>query len=292
MMKFFKNDQGFSLVQGMILAAMVAGSSLVATRLMTDQKLSQKGAESRDQIEDLNDFIYSILQNRANCSKTIVLQNDALTALNNSSHTTNVDLPFLYTSTASAATDFVIAKGRTYMNGNVTIDDMKLTFAGGVNLEIDYRRFQSTDNTRRTKNGYGPNIIRKRIPLKIQRALSGTNFESCYSVTTTKDAATSDEAGNDQLSEQLCNELSLNTVARRAFVWDATRNRCVPNLHCPTGIYTGFDSDGEVKCRNLKEWIDFSNLFDNSSAASCPTGSHIGLRVVGNKVQIFCSPTP
>src|SRR5665648_863260 len=72
MKNLFSNSNGFSLIQGMIIAAVVAGSALVATRLLGDQKLAQKGAETRDLVEELHNTLFTVLQGRENCRSTMV----------------------------------------------------------------------------------------------------------------------------------------------------------------------------------------------------------------------------
>jgi hypothetical protein len=66
------SQSGFSIVQGLIFAAVLAGSSLVATKMLTDQKHIQKGAETRDQIEQLHSTIFSLLQNSDNCKASVM----------------------------------------------------------------------------------------------------------------------------------------------------------------------------------------------------------------------------
>ena len=67
-MKFFlRNSSGFSMVQGLIIAGIIAGSSLVTTQLMNDQKKAQKTAEVKDKLEEFHQTLYSTLQHKQNC---------------------------------------------------------------------------------------------------------------------------------------------------------------------------------------------------------------------------------
>lgn len=71
MRRLLSSEHGFSMVQGLVFAGVLAGSSLVATRLFTDQKKALKGSETRDQIEQLHQNIFTTLQNPDNCTATV-----------------------------------------------------------------------------------------------------------------------------------------------------------------------------------------------------------------------------
>jgi hypothetical protein len=68
--RLLRSQTGFSIIQGMMLAAAVAGMAYVGTKLTTDQKLAQKGAESKGRVEQLHSMIYSIMQNKVHCTET------------------------------------------------------------------------------------------------------------------------------------------------------------------------------------------------------------------------------
>ncbi len=70
--KFFKNQLGFSLIQGMVLAAAVAGMAYVGTMTTSDLKLAQKTAESQLRVDQLHKTIYAILQDKGNCERTFL----------------------------------------------------------------------------------------------------------------------------------------------------------------------------------------------------------------------------
>jgi hypothetical protein len=290
-MKWFKKESGFSLVQGLVIAAIVAGSSLVATRLLTDQKLAQKGAETRDQVEELHNLIYSVLQNRLNCKETMV------------GNTLQVALSASGTATATHAltrirtkdADVVIT-GQRYMNENVELKSMTLLgqTGGQRNLQIVYERLRGAEGER-TKSGYGAKEIRKTITLRIQRETTGTvgAFSSCYALSggkSSQNATNSTETGND-ITKQMCEEMN-PTTGTKAFVWDEANSICRPNAQCPGNqIYTGIDSLGTVKCRNIEDWMDFNQVLDPTAPASCPNGAQVRFEIdnVSSKVRIVCS---
>lgn len=303
-MRFFRNSSGFSMVQGMVLAGIIAGSSLVATKLMTEQKKALKGAETRDQIEELNDLIYTVLQVRLNCRQTMVL-NSLQTNLG-----ATPGIPDYYSingiSTHDAATgEFVAQAGGTYMNNNVFIKSITLrepnTGAPGGprigtrNLEIVYERLNGTDATKRTKIGTGGKEIKKIITISIQKNPTDGSFTGCNAVMGDKadmNGIASNETGND-LSKEMCNELN-SGGGKTVFVWDEANSICKPDAACPAGeIYTGFDTLGRVYCRNIRDWMDFNNVLD-STPPTCNPGDNvrfeINTAVTPNKVRIICTP--
>lgn len=287
MKKLFKNQSGFSLIQGIILSGVVAGSSLVATRMLTDQKLAQKGAETRDQVEDLNNSIATVLQNRLNCKQTMV-SNGLQVSLGSSTS----DIPLNNISTKDAV---VFQAGQNYMNGNIQLDRMvlKAPVAGSRKLEIYYERLNRNE---RTKTGYGAKEIKKVVDLRIQKEPGSGVFSGCYSTTSGKAAmngTASNEIGTD-ISKQMCDELNNNgsTSVRTLFRWDEANSICKPDASCPSNqIYTGVDTNGVVKCRNIEDWMDFNEVLD-PTAPNCPIGSSVRFQIdtATKKVKIVCSP--
>jgi len=299
-MRFLNNQSGFALIQGMVVASVLAGSALLATRLLTDQKAAQKGAETRDQIEQLHSIIYSTLQNKDHCSATYWENGltatplaDGTTAYNLTSIRTqsgpgvNITAP---TSVADRPILFQVNSGatidptKTYMNNNVTISSMKLTHFPGTTptppseLVITYNRL---DTVAGTKTGYGGKSIVKKIPIVIQR---GPNIISCYAV----DVSTS--TGNVLNAKDTCTSLG------NFFSWDTALNTCkLNNSTCGTGtglIFMGVNSNGDPICRSIDSGMDFSNLIDptGSSCDTAPAGTatNVKFKVVGDKVQIQC----
>jgi hypothetical protein len=283
--KFLMNQLGFSLVQGMIIAGVVAASSLVATRLLTDQKLAQKGAETRDQIDDLHNIIYSVLQSRLDCRETMVVNGlQGLLGASTTAHPLN--------SISSTDAVLYVANG-IYMNNNVRIASILLnapSVADGTRrLDITYARLNA-GAADRTKSGYGAKDIRKSITLRIQKEPATGAFSACYAITDDKanamNATTSSELGND-LSRDMCFEMN-GGGGQTVFTWDEANSICRPSAACPANqIYTGFDSVGAVKCRDIRAWMDFNSII-GPPPASCPPGSTVGLQIVGQTVSITC----
>lgn len=292
MLIFFRNEKGFSLVQGLVLAGIVAGSSLVATRLLTDQKIAQKGAETRDQVEDLNNLIYTVLQTRLNCKETMIRSNLQLALSASASPATTLTVNQVWTRDAMIA-----QTNGLYMGNNVQIKAMRLgPQSGGMrNLTIDYERiFTGANANVQLKQGYGSKQIRKTLTMRIQREPATGAFSSCYVLSggkSTMNATTSTETGND-ISRQLCQEMNKST-GQNAFIWDEANSICKPNSQCPADqIYTGIDSLGTAKCRNIEDWMNFNEILD-SSPPTCPANSYIGFEVDSTLkvVRLTCTST-
>lgn len=281
MKKFISPEAGFSLVQGMIIAAILAASALVATRLLSDQKMAQKSMETRDQIEDLHAIIYSTLQKRENCEATFTgnLASPVINTLKGApaiDPIANIRLPItgeIVARTYNGTLDVTDTGRNTYMNGNVLIRSMNLTYAelpnSTANLEIVYERL-SNEAGKRTKAGYGAKTIKKNITIRVQRNpfdLPNKAFVSCYALTTDKSADGSSEIGND-INEEFCTEMNNGltgdgtTTGINVFLWDPSTNTCIPNSKCPDHLtYTGFTATGTVICKSLPQ------LFQESVSA-------------------------
>lgn len=292
------SEAGFSLVQGMILAALLAGTALVATRLLSDQKMALKSMETRDQIEDLHNIIYATLQTRENCEATFVANYspNIMTAL---SGTPPIVLNEIR-SRIDAATSVVVARtfngtlntteaGRnTYMNGNVLIQSMNMTYDPSIStatLSITYERL-SDDANKRTKVGYGAKTIRKEITVRVQRDpfnLPTKPFVSCYAMT----------LGNN-INEQFCDDMRNEASPEQdLFVWDPTTNTCYPNARCNDHmIYQGFEADGDVICKPLSAVINWNTVYTGTNG-TCGPNKWIWFKASADKtkVSIECTTT-
>lgn len=318
MKKLFMNQSGFSLVQGMILAGVLAGSGLVATKMLNEQKMIQKGIETKDQIEELHNVVYSALQNNGNCSATMLANSVADDMSTGSALKT---LPINYIRTESG--DVIIQKydntqsadenlrNRTYMSGNVQIKDINVkynpaTTNGMGEIEIIYERLQSgkgaaaaDDGKRRMKSGYGGKTIKKTIGMRVQRnpVMASRPFTSCYAVTsqnTNTVPGVSAEIGNQDIGKSLCLEMISSVGAGEipAFRWDDATSSCLPNSACPSHqIYTGVSTTGAVRCRNLNEWVDFNPMIE-ATEGTCSPGQSAGFVITSTnpvRVKIRCN---
>lgn len=167
------------MVQGLIVAGIVAGSSLVTTRLMNDQKKAQKTAEVKDKLEEFHQTLYSTLQHKQNCKQTILAN-----SLNNSIVTNSaLSLTSIQTYDSGSAR-LVAVTNQKYMNNTISIKSMNLSApTGGTRtLSISYEKI-SSDNKQTGKRIYGGNSINKTITLRIQKNPSDNSFSSCYAIT-------------------------------------------------------------------------------------------------------------
>lgn len=309
MKNLFLTQKGFSLVQGMIIAGVMAGSGLVANRMLSDQKSAQRGAETRDQIEDLHAYATATMQNRANCDATFTsvgLEDDLLGAT-----ATPLDIQSIksYDSQTMTTNDVLIKHNGTqvlsgptknvYMNGNVIVKDMKTTYTPGTGqavMRVTYERLNQRDMQVRTKSGYGSKQIIKDIPLRVQRNpfAPGKPFESCYGIATAKTSDGSLEAGSD-INKELCNQMTgVNSdgshTGTAVFVWDEATSTCIPNAKCPDHlIYTGFDATGRVQCVELSSLMNPGTMI-GPTTGTCGPGKNIKFQSSADKktVSVLC----
>lgn len=277
--RFISNQSGVSIVQGLVLAAVIAGMAYIGTRMTTDQKLIAKTAESRSKIEDLHNLVYGIMQNREHCKATLTGTTVAAGATT----------PLTSIKTLGGGVPFRVQSGTNYMYlGNaVAINSINITYPPDLKdlatMTMEYSRLESDNANRRSGQGFGSKTIKKNISIKIQRKAGA--FDYCYAVETGE---------NSDLIKEFCEQLgSDGTAANAVFQWDPNNNVCVPrNLNCPSGqVFAGFDSNGQRRCYAIKDWMNFGDLIDNTGM-SCPSGSadvRFMIAPDGKHVKIYCA---
>ena len=274
------------MIQGMVIAGLVAGSALVTARLLVDQKLIQKGAESRDQIEDMNQVVFNILQEKDACSKTIK-ENNLLTSFSESgSYVMNG---------IWSKESLVFSSGGRYLAENVVIESMSLVTSSTLGTAKLYLVYEILNEDLRTKRGVAARKLRKLIELRVQKKTSDGSFSSCYAYKLGEademNATTSLESGSD-FAKEFCQEMNQGLGDQKAFYWDEVNGICKLNSECPDQkVFVGIDASGSVICKNIKEWVDFSTIMD-STPVSCPNGNKVGFQIdePTKKVKIVCTP--
>jgi hypothetical protein len=306
-MKIFMTESGFSMVQGMMLAAAVAGSSLVATRLLTDQKLAQKSAETRDQVEQLHKLVYSTLQDKDACTRTLFTGTPGILGQSPGNLALIPNPQRVNSKVGATVVEQFSLSNQRYMNNNVILDKMVLTYPGSATatLKVFYQRLTNDlAGTKKLKEGYGAKDIAKTINLKIQRdplyksgGIQTFPYTSCYAVTADSDGTANGEDGNDNLNETMCAQLNSGESGATGsfFEWDPTTATCKPkeNVCKNVGeVNTGINSNGQVECRRITEWMDTSKMIDQSSAMGCAAGQYVKVNTSGGKIKIECSNSP
>lgn len=125
--KFLRNQSGFSLIQGMILATAVAGMAYVGTKMTTDQKMLQKTADANSRVDQLHKIIYSVLQNKENCARTF-FQNGVI-PIGYSCSNSGVDVQSkCFALGGSPGAMHIIGQGACYLPGGPGPDTVCLTF--------------------------------------------------------------------------------------------------------------------------------------------------------------------
>lgn len=252
-MKRFLSDQGFSLIQVLLLSGALSATALVAIQTFRQQSQDLKEADVKDKVEQVHNMVYSILQNRNHCLKTIADSTPGgLNLTPNSSR--NLTAISLAGSTDKA---FEVGTGKRYLTGSVSIDRMELALPPDLKdlatLTIDYGRHGNKRDTTDT--------IRRTIKLSLSRS-SPILLSSCTSITATNGDI--GELGNENLSRSMCESMAL-------MVWDPDLKKCTlksTNLCPPQTIFAGLDADGNKICENLIKYVPY--LVDTSFKQSCP----------------------
>lgn len=316
MMKFI-SQQGFSILQGLILSSLLAGSALVTSKLISDQKKVAISSKSKDSVEEMTDILFNLLQHQDNCTTTLNL-NGAAGSL---SGTANINTIYHANRSASGAglpPQPVVAVNNAYFQNTISISSMRVQFPANVAnlspavLVINMRRNDSKDANLRTKDGFGGKDLTRRINLVIQRFEGSLNFKSCYAVKNSAEETSGN--GTIALLREFCQGLSMPPVLAPyeslwpAYYWNATTNTCeLDNSVCPRDFFfAGIDStglaerwDGSIvttsgvgaaRCRYVRRAINFSEFINNNGAMNCNGRSMVKWIKVGtNQVQIGCN---
>lgn len=274
------------MVQGLVMAGIVAGAALVTNQIITDQKLAQKGAETRGQLEDLHHQIYTLLQSGNICYSTMVNNNYLVVPQD-----TNLELTHGIINENGSKYEFV--PGNAYINNNIFIKNMFLLTENPANpgqriLEISYQRLMS-DFSRRTKSGFGAKHIRKTLNIRFQHNPNTGEFMSCSALQTNNELP--DEMGTD-VTKVLCEEMAGTSPDSGFFVWDDVHNVCVPQ-QCPSDkLFVGIDSNGNLHCKDIEKWMDLNVVLDQTPAQNCTPGfpARFNINNTTKKVKIHCGP--
>lgn len=238
-MKISRNwsQAGFSIIQGMMMAAGLAGMALVGTQLITQEKDALKDIETRDNIEQINTMIFSILQNRDHCLATFVSNGNSHINLapNQTKNFTTINLQ------NGGSPAFTV--GTRYLNNSVLLNGMRLQLPADLSqpgtLTLDYVRQEGT------RKGIGGENIRKVMGIVLQRS-TPTNLTACSSTL----ADNSGVATNETLTQEVCDDFDL-------MVWDPVLRTCKlkDNICAPPLVFVGIDPTGEKICRDFKSFI-------------------------------------
>jgi len=117
MLKHLTGKAGFSLIQSLFLAALVAGMALVGTKVITDMKTTAKSSQTRDDLEAFHEMIVSALLDVANCKVSYI-------SLNLPSGSRRIDL---------ADGTVLVEEGKTYVNNSIKLNGMRLQTETGNN---------------------------------------------------------------------------------------------------------------------------------------------------------------
>jgi hypothetical protein len=117
MLKNLPLQAGFSLIQSMFLASLVAGMALVGTKMVNDMKTTAKNTQSRDDLETFHEMIISSLLDVSNCKASL----NSLTLPSGSKRIYLADGTVL------------VEEGQTYVNNSIKLNGMSLQTETGTN---------------------------------------------------------------------------------------------------------------------------------------------------------------
>lgn len=258
----FKNllgKAGFSLIQSMFLAALVAGMALVGTKIVTDMKVTTKSAQTRDDLEAFHEMITSVMLDVANCKVSYP----------------QLNLPAGSRRILLADGTELVKEGGVYVNKSLKVESMVLdSTSASPGLTIQYSRLKLGTTT----TGVGAKDLKKFIPLTFVK--KGTTLDRCYL----------DQAQlTSGMIKDFCTNLSVNFMT-----WDPTTNSCKFNNHTcggiPGTIFLGIDSTGKEICKKFNEALNPSDIFALGSLSYCTNRQSLWLGIDSTgKIRMYCS---
>jgi hypothetical protein len=252
-MKSLMREQGFSLIQVLLLSSALAASALVAVQTFKQQKDILRATDTKDNVEHVHKIIYAILQNRNHCLETITHSPGSKIISPGASR----PLSTINMVDASAPA-FEVGATHLYLNNTVSIQSMELILPPNLKelatLNINYLR-------QGNHQSMGALSVTKKIMLSLQRK-SANEVQSCSSVTV-DDGAVSSELGNEFLNKEICEDFD-------TMIWDENLRVCAlkDNLCPPASIFVGLDANGDKVCKELITFLPF--LIDPSFVQTCP----------------------
>jgi hypothetical protein len=272
-----KSHSGFSTVQAIVLAGVVAAAGLVGTNLLTEQKQAIRGVEQRGNNEKFHSMIFSILKDQSYCKSSLE------ESLNGQTLSENVLFPIKhlnpFKSDGVNTPALVQTKGAGYTKDNKYLDNtlgvqkielsnLKLDQEGttyGATLSITYERLG--------KSLTGKTLTRN-IPVKIIHEKN--KFISCYAW----------KGAELNRLKIFCNGTGITK-------WNEEEKSCeLKELKCEdqNAVFVGFDSGGAT-CKPLMDWIQLNDYID-PTRANCEKGSANAVGFVlapdNFKVKIQC----
>ncbi|MBT3983604.1 MAG: prepilin-type N-terminal cleavage/methylation domain-containing protein [Bacteriovoracaceae bacterium] len=167
-----QSQSGFSLIEIMIVSAMMAGVAMVSTQMAGNQMKNAKTIEKKFGVIQEAESQKFLLSKSVNCNKS--LEGIDLDDLGGG----DIDVPKLVKSDGVISTDKWVV-GNDYDNGNINLDSIKLNsfdvdpdeaLYGDVNMRINWKKLGKF---------YGPEMVFKDIPLRV--TVDADNVvQNCY----------------------------------------------------------------------------------------------------------------
>jgi type II secretory pathway pseudopilin PulG len=292
--KFFSGQLGFTLVEILIGAVLLAGVALSIAQLFKDQKFTQAKISQDTDLNRYHNALAATMMRAANCNSTlnevfndgdeifsqeidelfICVPSDSNSCADSNDET---DLSFdAYTPGAYVGERFIgvedfIDPKRVWM-----IERMEIltdtAVSNLVNLRITYRKNENLPNS------YS---ISKDIQLPVR--LTGGAFRECLDP---------QERNINNLNKEMCDVFNsgLTATSGRIAVWNDVTQVCEVDkiFDCPVGQQLSApDETGEVKCVPVINAGDADILVDETET-TCAEGIIPKLEKSGKKVKVVC----
>lgn len=274
-------QSGFSLIQGLVIAAALTGTALISTKVLTSQKQVDISQKSKGAIEDYHQIVKSLLNQPGVCLSTLTKSNYDPTAASFPVQTLFDD----------GALKPIVTTGQGIYNNQAFIQNMNIIQdpLGDPNKRVFEIVFSKSKlNSDQVK--LGGNSIRKTVPLSVNVKDGAVDSCSVFSEV------------DPEIMRKFCDEFK---PVDGSYVTDPnaksllTYNSVTKNCQLRSGIsclnnrlFKGVNSLGEPICQTLDEAGDMSKFIDNAQVP-CSRPSRIGFEKIGNRVRLKCeSCTP
>lgn len=176
--------QGFSIVQVLVAAVMMAAIVLALTQALRSLQLGQKGVSSAVDFDTLKTSVLNIVKNKQLCGTAFY--NAANTAV--AKFNPSFALPDNQTVGTIRLGDSVVAQENTEISSGLLLEDLALTLVPGTSQTVTATEISADVNlvmrAKKTASQVGgANLSTELNPLRLRIVVDATSFEikSCYS---------------------------------------------------------------------------------------------------------------
>jgi Tfp pilus assembly protein PilV len=276
-LKVVNSTAGFSLIEVMIGASILAGIGLTSAHLFKESRQAQKRIEFDQQLETYHQTLAKNMNNPANCNATLkqyVPSGSAITSQNINTlyrctsgcldNNATADLSFdAYTPGAYGGTPMIAVTNYTDASNIWRVDQINMSGrnnSGNIFFKINY-----------TLNPRIPGSRTISRDIVVNTRFSGGQFKECVN---------SQESSINNLQNDLCKSLNLSEAIvasdGRMARWDDATQTCIVDgsKDCSTtpGMQVdGIGTDGIVRCKPIVNNTDAAALQNPAVVTCAPT---------------------